>query len=210
MSPDPGMDFIDYMISLVSAIVMIIGGYQFYFFVQRHHLGTPRHLNAKLDQHVPFWPSWVWIYSGLYYPIILLLVFVQTSFRMFNYTAFSFLLLLVLQCTVFFFFPIDIPNYWRAYDPNGSLSLRMLAFVHRFDGITNSLPSMHVSVATLTAIHLCNTLAPMLGSYAMLSYAFPVLIALSALFTKQHYLADILPGVAFGWLAYRMSASILG
>lgn len=210
MSADSAMSFVDYTVSLVSAIVMIVGGYQFYFFVQRHHLGVARHLGTTFDQYVPFWPSWVWVYSGLYYPVILLLVFVQSSFRAFNYTVFSFLVLLVMQCTVFFLFPIRIPDQWRIYDQNGSLSLRMLAFIHRFDGITNSFPSMHVSVATLTAIHLHHTLAPSLGSYAALSYAFPAFIALSALFTRQHYLADILPGVGFGWLAYRVSLLILG
>ena len=199
------MDIFDYAIGLISAIIMIVGAYQFYFFVQRHHLGKARRLSSKYEERVPFWPSWVWIYSGLYYPIILLLVFTQTSFRMFNYTAFSFFVLLAMQCAVFFFFPVSTPDHWRNYNANGSLSLRMLALVHRYDSTSNSVPSMHVSVATLTAIHLHDTLTPALGSTAALSYAFPILIAFSALFTKQHYFADILPGVAFGWLAFQGS-----
>jgi membrane-associated phospholipid phosphatase len=200
---------IDYFIALISAFVMIVGGYQFYFFVQRHHLGEPRQFSTILDDHVPFRPGWVWIYSGLYYPIILFLVFTQASFTAFNHTAFSFLVLLAMQCTVFFLFPVRIPDRWRDYHVDGSPSRRMLAFVHRFDNLSNSIPSMHVSVATLTAIHLYDTLAPGLGDFALLSYGFPVLIAMSAVLTKQHYLVDLVPGAVFGWLAYRATAWLL-
>jgi membrane-associated phospholipid phosphatase len=201
---------VDYLVSLISAIVMIIGGYQFYFWVQRNHLGEPRIFNTSLDDYVPFWPGWVWIYTWAYYPMILLLVFLQPSFAAFNHAAFSFLVLLAMQCVVFYVFPVRVPDRWRDYDVNGSLSRRMLAFVQSYDKLSNSIPSMHVSVATLTALHLDAALYPAYGSLAAVAFAFPVLIALSALFTKQHYLADILPGAAFGWLAWRITAWIVG
>jgi membrane-associated phospholipid phosphatase len=203
------MGAMDYFICLISAIVMIIGGYQFYFFVQKHHYRPALEFDTLLDDRIPFWPSWVWIYSGLYYPIILLLVFTQPSFQSFNYTAFSFLVLLAMQFAVFYFFPVRIPAHWRRYQPDGSLSLRMLAFVHRFDKYDNSIPSMHVSVATLTALHLHATLPQSLGNWLLLAFLFPLLISMSALFTKQHYVADILPGVAFGWIAYVFTSWLL-
>ncbi len=203
------MQPVDYAICLIMAVVLIVGGYQFYFFVQRHHVRTPRQFDTRFDDWVPFWPSWVWVYSVLYYPMILVLVFAQPSYESFSKTAFSFLVLLAMQFTVFFFFPVKIPDSWRAYDPKRSLSLRMLAFVHRFDKLVNSIPSMHVSVATLTAIHLHLALAGTLGSLAGLAYLFPVLIAMSAVFTKQHYLYDLLPGAFFGWLAWRLTDLLL-
>ena len=85
----------------------------------------------------------------------------------------------------------------------------MLAFVHSFDKLVNSIPSMHVSVATLTALYLQTAFFPHYGAWAALAFMFPVLIALSALFTKQHYVYDILPGVAFGWLAWWMTGLLL-
>jgi membrane-associated phospholipid phosphatase len=200
---------VDYAVCLIMAIVMIVGGYQFYFFVQKHHARRPRQFNTRLDDLIPFWPSWVWIYSGLYYPIILMLVFAQPSYEAFSKTAFSFLVLLAMQFSVFFFFPVKIPDRWRAYDPSKSLSLRMLAVVHDFDKMVNSIPSMHVSVATLTAIHLHLAFAAQLGPFVGIVYGFPVLIALSALFTKQHYVYDILPGAGFGWLAWYLTKVLL-
>jgi hypothetical protein len=60
---------------------------------------------------------------------------------------------------------------------------------------------MHTSVAMLTALHV----QPQLGTWAFL---FPALIALSCLFTKQHYVVDLPAGAALGWLAYRVFAII--
>jgi membrane-associated phospholipid phosphatase len=72
-----------------------------------------------------------------------------------------------------------------------------LAFVHRFDAASNCFPSMHVSVATLTALHA----EPTLGTIAL---SFPALIALSCVFTKQHYLVDLPAGAALGWVAFQV------
>jgi len=77
----------------------------------------------------------------------------------------------------------------------GVLSERFLALVQRFDARSNSFPSMHVSVALLTALHLL----PHLGASA---FVFPVLIALSCLFTKQHYVIDLPAGALLGWSTF--------
>jgi len=38
---------------------------------------------------------------------------------------------------------------------------------------------------------------------------FPVLIGLSCLFTKQHYVIDVIAGAAPGWVAYEMYLRLL-
>src|SRR5262249_40411526 len=78
-------------------------------------------------------------------------------------------------------------------------SERFLAFVQRLDARSNSFPSMHTSVAMLTALYL----QPHFGAWV---FGFPALIGLSCLFTKQHYLVDLPAGAALGWLAYRVCA----
>ena len=40
----------------------------------------------------------------------------------------------------------------------------------------------------------------------VVTFLFPVLIGLSCLFTKQHYVVDLPAGAALGWLAYRVFA----
>lgn len=61
----------DYLIHLTLSVFLIIGVYQFYFWCQRNHLAKPRELKLRLDDWIPYQPAWVWIYSFLYYPIIL-------------------------------------------------------------------------------------------------------------------------------------------
>jgi hypothetical protein len=189
------MTAIDYGINLLLSVILIVGVYQFYFWCQRNHLAPPRELKLRIDDWIPYRPGWVWIYSCIYYPIILYLNFVIDSPRQFTYVATSYLLLLGLQMTFFLLFPVTTPARWREYNRRRSLSERFLALVQRFDARSNSFPSMHVSVAVLTALHL----APHLG-YA--SFTFPVLIALSCLFTKQHYVIDVPPGALLGWSAF--------
>ncbi len=107
----------------------------------------------------------------------------------------SYILLLGLQMGFFVLFPVTTPEGWRSYNRGRTLSERFLAVVQRFDARSNSFPSMHTSVAMLTALHL----HPHLGAPA---FAFPVLIALSCLFTKQHYLVDLPAGAGLGWLTF--------
>jgi hypothetical protein len=198
------MSLLDHVVHLLIAIILIVGGYQFYFLVQRRHLGEPIEFASKIDDRIPFRPEWVWVYSGLYYPVILLLVFTIRTFSQFSYTAFSFITLLIMQLAAFFFFPVKIPERWRNYDRGQSLSARFLGLVHSYDGLPNSIPSMHVSVSTLTAFHLHQNLTPEAGTYSLLTFLFPLLIAMSALFTKQHYVVDLAPGAALGGVNYKI------
>jgi len=93
--------------------------------------------------------------------------------------------------------PVATPEAWRACNKRRGRSERFLAFVQSLDARSNSFPSMHTSVATLTALHL----APMFGPWVFL---FPLLIGLSCVFTKQHYLIDIPAGALLGWLVFQL------
>lgn len=189
--------------NLVLSVVLIVGGYQFYFFTQRHPLREPRIWQSRIDERIPFRPGWSWVYSFLYYPAILYLNLVAESASHFVMMAFSFVLLLFMQVACFTVFPVATPPHWRA-PANGagaSAGQRFLDFVQSFDKDTNCFPSMHVSVATLTACHAYGTLGPAV-------ILFPVLIAISCVYTKQHYLADLLPGAALGWVAWQVYLSM--
>jgi len=185
----------DYAINLLLSAILIIGAYQFYFWCQRNPVAAPRQLTLRVDEWIPYRPGWVWIYSFLYYPVILYLNFVIGSAREFTYVATSYMVLLGLQMLFFVLFPVATPPHWRAYNLERSLSERLLAMIQRMDARSNSFPSMHVSVAMLTALHLL----PHMGALAL---AFPAVIALSCLFTKQHYVLDMPAGALLGWCSF--------
>ncbi len=195
------MKITDYAVNLILSVFLIVGVYQFYFWCQRNSVASPRELKLRVDEWIPYWPSWVWIYSCIYYPLILYLNFVLESSRQFTHVAVSYMLLLALQMAFFVLFPVATPEHWRAINRRRTLSERFLAFVQRFDARSNSFPSMHTSVAMLTALHL----VPHLGA---LAFAFPVLIALSCMFTKQHYVIDLPAGALLGWLTFHAYASL--
>lgn len=192
----------DYIIHLTLTVFLIVGVYQFYFWCQRHQLARPREFKFPIDEWIPYRPNWVWVYSFLYYPVILYINWIVESPGQFTRIASSYILLLGLQMAFFVVFPVTTPEGWRKENRRRSYSERFLAFVQKFDAASNSFPSMHVSVATLTAL----LLYPRLGPGAL---SFPLLIGLSCLFTKQHYVIDLPAGAVLGWFAfyaYRLAA----
>lgn len=186
----------DYAVDMVLTVFIIFGIYQFYFWCQRNTMRPPRELSSRFDDLIPFRPGWVWIYSGLYYPLIVFGNFCIASPREFGRAAISFIALLFAHMAIFVVFPVATPAHWRHYHAHDGLSERLLAFVHSYDGRSNCFPSMHTSVAMLTALHLYSHMGPW-------AWVFPVLISISCLYTKQHYIVDLPAGAALGWAAYQ-------
>jgi len=192
----------DYVIQLTLSVFLIVGVYQFYFWCQRHAWAEPRELCLPVDNLIPYRPGWVWIYSCLYYPVILYTNLIIRSPREFTHIAMSYLLLLVLQMGCFLLYPVVTPAQWRPGHTPRTRSERFLAFVQSLDARSNSFPSMHTSVAVLTALHL----GPSLGAWTWL---FPALIALSCLFTKQHYVIDLPTGAGLGALTFWLYSVVI-
>lgn len=195
------MGFSDRAIEIAMTIVLIVGGYQFYFWAQRQRWHRARFLTTRFDDMITYDPRWVWIYSGLYYPMILLAAMSVPDWRGFALTCGGFLLLLAIQVTFFLFFPVEIPTSWRVKNRvhwEGTWSQRFLDFVWSMDKLRNSMPSMHVSVATMTDLVIWREW-PTLGHVGVL---FPILIAMSAIKTKQHYVVDVVPGAVLGALVF--------
>jgi membrane-associated phospholipid phosphatase len=97
----------------------------------------------------------------------------------------------------FTLFPVATPLAWRTCNQSRGRSERFLAYIQSLDARSNSFPSMHTSVATLTSLHLVNTVGPLI-------FLFPVLIALSCLFTKQHYFVDLPAGALLGLFVFQV------
>jgi membrane-associated phospholipid phosphatase len=191
------MSIADYAIHLTLSVVLIVGAYQFYFWCQRNPITVAREFRFALDDQIPYRPGWVWIYSFLYYPVILYVNLLVDSPQAFTHLAVSYLLLLALQMAFFVSFPVVTPETWRTVNRERTWSERFLAFVCRFDARSNSFPSMHTSVAMLTALHLYANIGPW-------AFAFPLLIGLSCLFTKQHYVIDVPAGAVVGWATFQV------
>src|ERR1051326_6139921 len=64
------MSTTDRIIQLIVSVFLIVGVYQFYFWSQRNPLTRPRQLRLPVDDWIPYRPRWVWVYSFLYYPVM--------------------------------------------------------------------------------------------------------------------------------------------
>ena len=188
--------FSDALIAFSLAALLIVGGYQIYFLPQKYPFRGSASLLLAIDRKIPFKPRWVWVYSLLYYPFVVSTILTIRDFRQFAYTAANFMILLAMQVTIAFLFPVRTPAHWRIYDAKNSISEKFLSVVHSVDKGGNCFPSMHIAVVTLSALHTTTNLHDKLGMNAYAVFALPILIAVSTLFTKQHYILDIPAGVA--------------
>ncbi|MET4240272.1 phosphatase PAP2 family protein [Bradyrhizobium sp. RT10b] len=198
------MTLFDRGLEIFITVVLIIGGYQFYFWAQRQAFFRPRYLVTRWDAIIGFDPRWVWVYSGLYYPMIVLAALAQSDWRAYAVTVGGFLFLLAAQLYFFLVHPVAIPEEWRDDARAAPLaiacprSMRFLEVVWSYDKLRNSMPSMHVSVATMVDL----TISHSWPGFAFVGWLFPVLIGASALKTKQHYCVDVVPGAVMGAVAF--------
>jgi len=203
------MEIFDRLLEIAITIVLIIGGYQFYFWAQRQRWFEARFLETRFDSMISYDPRWVWVYSGLYYPMTVLAALSVPDWRHYALAVGSFLFLLFVQVLFFLFMPIEIPSEWRTRNRVGwdrTLSQRFMDLVWSFDKLRNSMPSMHVSVATVVDLTIWKYW-PTVGIFGML---FPLLIAISALKTKQHYVVDVVPGAVLGYFIFTLWYYIVG
>jgi membrane-associated phospholipid phosphatase len=100
----------------------------------------------------------------------------------------------------FVFMPVQTPLAWREAVVGDTVTHRFMRYIQKLDKTSNCFPSMHMSVSSLTAMHLLMNY-PVLGYYV---FSFPILIALSALYTKQHFFMDLIPGVLLGLAVFKL------
>ena len=187
----------EYIVFSTLVAIVVTGCYQLFFWVQRNNFRfRTRCFAIPLDSRIPFWPSWVWIYSFLYYIAIGFVVASIQSITEGVYLIFGAVMLLLAQVAFFYLFPSTVPPDYRKYEAN-SLATKFLKFVQGKDNGRNCMPSMHCSVAMYVSM----ALYPSIGNAA---WIFAGLIAVSCLLVKQHQIADILPGLGLGWLVWTL------
>lgn len=154
-----------------------------------------------IDKKIPLIPIFV-------VPYLFYFVFTAIAFT----TLWNTNLFYPLTVALFISYAIALPIWY--FLPNGvkrphvsgdSLFHRMVRYVHRYDEDGNGLPSAHVYVALICAHYL------VIGypQYALLSILAGLLISISTLFTKQHYIIDVPGGIVVYILSVLIAGTIL-
>jgi membrane-associated phospholipid phosphatase len=182
------------------------GGYQLYFWVQRNN----QHIRAAclkipLDDRIPFWPRWIWLYSIFHFVMIGLTVISIQNPADGVHLIFGGLMVLVTGNAIFYFIPTFVPEAYRSFETT-NLSTRYLAFIQSMDNHRNAFPSMHCAIAAYVGLVVVDvpTIGPWLG------YGYIAVTVISCLLVKQHVIVDTIGGIALGTGMYYANEWLAG
>lgn len=145
---------------------------------------------------MPLVPGWALIYGGLYAFLILLPIFVVRQDEQIRRTVSAYLLIWITAYVFFIVYPTAAPRPSSVIGDGFAVwSLRNL---YGADPPYNCFPSLHVAHSFVSALA-CHRVHRGLGVAAI---ACAVLVAVSTLFTKQHYILDVIAGTLLAFIAY--------
>lgn len=144
--------------------------------------------------------SVVWVVPYvLWYPLIALSgvwILLKSDERQFRSFAAGFICTCTLGVMTFYLFPTYIID---PEVPGSDIFSKTLLFLQSIDGDYAAFPSAHIYVTVILALFFDRWFP----SYRWLWSFIYVMIALSTLFTQQHYILDVVGGTVYAWIGYR-------
>lgn len=182
------------MVALFSIIplYLVIGAY-----VAGHPTHSPL---TALDSLFALNPAWSPVYLSLFLAA-LLPVFVVHQQELVRRVVWMYLTTWLIAFAVFLLYPTAAPAHAKL--TGDDFTDVLLRGLYGSDVPYNCFPSLHVAQCYLAA-RCCHKVHRRTG---LVSYVWATLVALSTLYTKQHYAADVLAGTA---LAFAVSHLFLG
>lgn len=149
-----------------------------------------------LDRLLPLAPTWALVYGALYAFLIVLPVLVVQQEDLIRRTVWAYLTVWTVAYICFLLYPTAAPRPDRVLGEG--FALWGLRFLYDADPPYNCFPSIHVAHSFVSALA-CYRVHRQLGFIAVLCAS---LVALSTLFTKQHYVVDLIAGILLALAAY--------
>lgn len=148
-----------------------------------------------LDRVVPLRPSWALIYGSLYLFLIVLPVLVIRQQEHIRRTVSAYLMVWITAFVCFVVYPTVAPRPIEICGQGfGVWGLQML---YSMDAPYNCFPSLHVAHSFVSALT-CYRVHRRLGVATVVCAS---LVAVSTLYSKQHYILDVIAGVILAWVA---------
>lgn len=175
------------------SMVALFGIIPFYLvigaFVASGHTSRPE---SSLDRLFPLVPGWSLVYLSLFLAV-LLPVFVVHQQELVRRAVLMFLTAWLTAFAIFLLYPTAAPAHAKVGD--GSFTEAVLRGLYASDVPYNCFPSLHVAQCYLAA-SCCHKVHRRTG---MVTFVWATLVAFSTLFTKQHYVADVLAGAGMAF-----------
>jgi membrane-associated phospholipid phosphatase len=148
-------------------------------------------LNTGLDSSIPFVPVFSIPYL-LFLPVFWLL-FLYAFIKDKKFIALA-VTIIVVHLISYLFFAFYQTEVIRPQIVGAGLLNDLVRFVYGHDAPYNDFPSLHSALAAVMAAYFIITKS----KWTIISALFSFLVVLSTLFIKQHYLADVIFGLALG------------
>jgi membrane-associated phospholipid phosphatase len=179
---------------MIILTLILLGWLMIYFFVNRLQVEPNRRidLGIELDRKTPYVPLFALVYFSTYI-FVLQPFFILTNARQFYWMMTSFASISVISSLIHATFPSKIERVELV--TAGGLSGWMLGMFQKTCKPYGNFPSMHVGLSVPVAVANYMVGGPVNGSLVLI---WAVLIAISTLYTKQHYILDVLAGLMGG------------
>jgi membrane-associated phospholipid phosphatase len=149
-----------------------------------------------LDRAVPLEPGWMLVYGSLYVFVVLLPFLVARQQDLTRRAMQAYLMVMIVAYVGFMLYPTASPR--PAQVPGSGFAAWSLRLIYSLDSPYNCFPCLHVAYAGVSALT-CYRVHRGVGTAAVLWTA---LIGVSTLYTKQHYVADVIAGGLAAYIAY--------
>ena len=149
-----------------------------------------------LDRAIPLEPSWSLVYGSLYFAVFLPLLLVREEAHIVR-TLWAYVLVWIVGLAGWLAYPTILVRPSSEAIGEGFFAWA-LRIVYLWDEPYNCFPSLHVAQAFLAALT-CSYVSRGVGLAAAI---WASLIAISTLFTKQHYVADVIAGIVLALAAF--------
>lgn len=178
-------------------IAYLIGGAGYLAVNQFIGPGPYHHLALPIDGAIPFIPAFAWGYALVYVTPAFTAFFLTTREELLRALG-AFAIASVVCYAIFLIFPVEYP---RTFALPPGITGGLLAWIHSVDRPINCFPSHHVATAVTT----CLVIGHKNRAWGIVFGLVALLISVSTLFVKQHWLVDIPAGALVAWAACRIT-----
>lgn len=177
-------------------MILLVGIVPLYLVIaDRTKAGVVHAPAIPLDQLFPLSPPWALIYGALYAFLIVLPVLVVQQRDLVRRTVWTYLTVWLLSYLIFLLYPSVAPRPERV--AGSGFAVSGLRFLYQADPPYNCFPSIHVAHSFVSALA-CWRVHRTLG---VVTLACATLVGLSTLFTRQHYVVDVIAGFVLALVA---------
>lgn len=157
-------------------------------------------VSFALESKIPFVPEFIFGYAFVYFNVLIACIVIDNR-QEWHRLVVSFILATTIAYTVFLAFPVKMelrPDISGLTGP----SIAVTRFFYMIDMPYNCFPSLHLTYPMLATLVSWRSHRVMRWFFALVT----ILVAVSVVLVKQHYIADVIAGLANGAICFQLAA----